>query len=782
MKRGTLTRIALACSLAWFAAPAAAGQEMAADPSTDSIQPIASGDLLAAATPTQRSQRTGRSSSRTSQRPSARPTSRPAARPQSRPTSRPSARPQSRPSSRPAARPTSRPAQRPTARPAQRPAQRPSTRPAQRPAQRPSARPAQRPAQRPSARPAQRPSSQPAARPVQRPTSRPTTQPVTRPRPQPSSSRPTTSQRPGTSRPIAPSSSQARPSVPTTSQRGSASTGRAQSNGASPQASPVTDPVRSVQPRVRVPKRSTSSPSALSRARQRARETGDKAQTPRVQPTGVRSRRSVPSTAERIQQDRLDRARGTYRTRPSGVTARAPKSPSASIGAGRVEAARERAKARSGQGITPKSRTALRPQADKRGPKAQRPTGTAGPTTRKEGAGKRPSARGGVIDRGQLKEREAKRRARAKDDYLDSIGRGARGDRGAGRGDIPPGNNRGDFRPTSGRPGGITPGAGGGPDITPGSGHRRHLYGDGHHRYHRHGWHGGHAWSRYYWNWGFYGSGYGWAWCPLSWVSYYWWDRYWYFGGSWHYGYRPSYYWYGPLCPPSYQVVVQVVQEEPEVQYVAADSSVPMGEAVADPVEPAPVLPTTVPKMNRAAEYYLTLGDRAFQSGRYGDAVHHYGKAVEYSPNEGILYLILSDALFATADYHYGAFAFRKALDLDPELVELAGNKRSYYGIPSDLDLHMTRARTFVLNQPQNVDARLLLAANELFTGQPERAVTVLEEGRSLGVEYSTAMRLLDERARALLLSERPVPAIEAGPTQPAETPSDPIFIVDPPR
>jgi len=263
------------------------------------------------------------------------------------------------------------------------------------------------------------------------------------------------------------------------------------------------------------------------------------------------------------------------------------------------------------------------------------------------------------------------------------------------------------------------------------------------------------------------------------WTNYFWWDHYWYNGGGWFRGKRPSYYYYGPFVDPVDRIVIQV-EQEPIIQEVAPSAAV--GEAIAEPAyDDGPLLPVHVPQMNRAAEYYLTLGDRAFQTGRYTDAVHHYSKAVEYSPKEGILYLILSDALFATGDYHYGAFALRKALELDPELVELASNKRSYYGVPSDLDLHMTRARTFVKSHPTDEDARLMLIANEIFMGESGRAMVLIDQQRETPSEPSAAELLLKEKALQGTQKPSPAQTRDASVIDAPESGS-PVFVVDPPK
>jgi hypothetical protein len=320
---------------------------------------------------------------------------------------------------------------------------------------------------------------------------------------------------------------------------------------------------------------------------------------------------------------------------------------------------------------------------------------------------------------------------------------------------------RSDLDRTGTRSGGaISAGSGrGGSSISAGSGHGRSLWRHNNHDRYRH-----RPYSNAHWNWNIWGSGYGWFWCPAQWATTCWWDAYWYSGGYWNYGYRPSFYYCGPFAPSTYTVIVQVNDDPIVVQEAPSQPPAQVAEAVA----PAPQVE---PAINRAAEYYLTLGDRAFRSGRYADAVHHYGKAVEYSPGEGILYLILSDALFATGDYHYGAFTLRKALELDPSLVDLTVDKRSFYDRPADLDAQMTRARTFNLQNPSDNDARLMLIANELFIGNPDAALRLLDQPES---------RATLETNAGILLQERALLDVERAQQVDGAQPSDPIFEVIP--
>ena len=90
----------------------------------------------------------------------------------------------------------------------------------------------------------------------------------------------------------------------------------------------------------------------------------------------------------------------------------------------------------------------------------------------------------------------------------------------------------------------------------------------------------------------------------------------------------------------------------------------------------------------------------------------------------GILYLVLSDALFATGDYRYAAHALRQAFDKEPALAANVVDKRDFYAEPATFEEQIRTLEKFVKDHTLDMDARLVLAANYLFGGRPaERAL-----------------------------------------------------------
>ena len=244
----------------------------------------------------------------------------------------------------------------------------------------------------------------------------------------------------------------------------------------------------------------------------------------------------------------------------------------------------------------------------------------------------------------------------------------------------------------------------------------------------------------------------GWYW-PFG-YSFWWWSSCW-----------APYTWYSCYTPASvvvyrdsYPSTVYVTEAPPAYAPAgegviddsadgSADASGDAGGRVVDESMDRLTSPTAM-SATRTATQNLTMGDAAFREGRYGDAVHFYARAIEFQPDQGVLYLVLSDALFATGDYHYGAYALRKALELDPSLVENPVDKHGFYTDPMEFDRQLAVLEIYLRDRPTDQDARLLLAANYLFGLRPAAAVDLLETPAGESLRKTPSGLLLLEAAR----------------------------------
>jgi len=298
-------------------------------------------------------------------------------------------------------------------------------------------------------------------------------------------------------------------------------------------------------------------------------------------------------------------------------------------------------------------------------------------------------------------------------------------------------------------------------------------------------WGGGYGWNNVsYWS-----NGWGWGaypnswWChPFAWNQSLWWGGGWGWGWGWggncwprsyanYWGYAPV-FWGSVIANNSHpadsgSVVVYVdegssvsVYEDGQPVYegtARVGEALDTNRAAAAPAAPvAPKNPLSALErgpdtLSRLANQYLGQGDVAFRERRYGDAVLHYAKAIEFRPNEGVMYLVLADALLATGDYHYGAFALRRALELDPSLASGTLDKHDFYSDPKEFDAQLQLLERFLADHPNDDDARILLAANYLFGLKPALAVDLLEAGASANARNEQVGKtILDAAKRAL--------------------------------
>jgi len=253
------------------------------------------------------------------------------------------------------------------------------------------------------------------------------------------------------------------------------------------------------------------------------------------------------------------------------------------------------------------------------------------------------------------------------------------------------------------------------------------------------------------WGWGV-SFGASWSCGNYAWSThpYYCYPGYNYWGCSpwWYAGaiYVDDYY------PPQEQVVVvHEYEPQPEAEAPAAPE-VQRGEAAlaGGNLPPEKRDPALAQALARSSQQYVALGDLAFSERRFGDAVSHYAKAIEYAPDDAVLYMLLSDALFATGDYHYAASALRKSLELEPRLVDTIVDKHAVYSNPQDFENQLGYLEQYLKDNVLDEDARLVLGANYLFGNKPRQALELLQSSFSLEVRKSPAGTLLFDRAQHL--------------------------------
>lgn len=247
-------------------------------------------------------------------------------------------------------------------------------------------------------------------------------------------------------------------------------------------------------------------------------------------------------------------------------------------------------------------------------------------------------------------------------------------------------------------------------------------------------------WLGWSWSWGWgsasfgFGSPYWWSY-PASYCAPYWncapggyYPNYWYYPS---YASYPVYYSepvYYPV-PVSEPIVVEVpVYQQP------APAQAPREDAAPAPEQRAPAASgkTPVVTSSKLADRYVSLGDVYFQLGRYDRALEAYEKAASFEPNDPSLQFIVCDALFANGRFSDTARAIRRALVLDPGLVESRADKRGFYARTGDFDAQIRVLEGWLVNHPDSADGWLVLGYNRYFRHELAAAREAFEKARDL--------------------------------------------------
>lgn len=552
--------------------------------------------------------------------------------------------------------------------------------------------------------------------------------------------------------------------------------------------------------------RSVSSPEAIDKARRDlATRGGSRGGSSKIQPkdvldrySGDRSKSGIGSRTPGARPSAPGAGRGATGTRGGAVRITDVRDASTKgTGAGKRPGQSPRPGTKNGSGIGTRPGASGRPGKTADRPTKSRP-GAGSPGGRPIAPGAGDGRKGGVgigsRPGGATKGLTGAEAARARFNHRLKQATGGPGARPSGR----PGVNtngitavNGATRPLAGRSGrgGVRP-AGGITHVGSGITSRTRIGGAWVNTYNSPNWY----YNNCYWNtWGgLWNSNWG-TWCgaPFYYTGY-WWNNYWAGGGTWWpssnigFGFRRPWrsrfanlYFFGPFLGASSFVVYEDEEEEPEPEVIyievpADDTAVAEGEGtvLAAPAPavgggqprtstvpaPAPGLasdatePSLQRELNRASAYYLTQGDRAFREARFGDAVHFYAKSVEFAPDSGILYLVLSDALFATGDYRYAAYSLRQAFEKESALADNVVDKREFYAEPAKFEEQLETLERFVQDHVLDTDARLVLTANYLFGGRPAEALSLLESPFSEELAATDVGRLLKTTALRVLL------------------------------
>ncbi len=240
-----------------------------------------------------------------------------------------------------------------------------------------------------------------------------------------------------------------------------------------------------------------------------------------------------------------------------------------------------------------------------------------------------------------------------------------------------------------------------------------------------------------------------------------------------YFGYNYSSVYYNEpvvyrLLPPTVVYVepeTVYIEREPETVVVYTDDAYTDDALLAPPpVVPAqqyaPSPPAQAPEagpyqpIGGATQSVVQEGVDAFAAGHYDQAQKFFIEAVMADERDGYAKLLYGFAAFASGDYKLAGITLRRSLRTSEVLIYQPLDVRTLYPNQSAFQMHRHALQTYVVDHPQDRDAKFALAYLFYATAKPEVAAERFGELAVSDKDDELAMRLY-ETARSV---ERVVP------------------------
>lgn len=168
------------------------------------------------------------------------------------------------------------------------------------------------------------------------------------------------------------------------------------------------------------------------------------------------------------------------------------------------------------------------------------------------------------------------------------------------------------------------------------------------------------------------------------------------------------------------------------------------------------------------AESYAEKGENAFKTGDYEGAAYAWRHAAIDDPQNGLVVMLLGQALFATGKFEEAAGATQAAMQLLPKdkWGVVVSNAQDLYGNYQDYTTHLRALENAVREKPDNPAQRFLIGFHYAYLGFPRDAVAQLDKTLKVAPQDQGAKLLRDE-LRAKLSGA----ATDAAPLPTPETP-----------
>lgn len=145
------------------------------------------------------------------------------------------------------------------------------------------------------------------------------------------------------------------------------------------------------------------------------------------------------------------------------------------------------------------------------------------------------------------------------------------------------------------------------------------------------------------------------------------------------------------------------------------------------------------------AGQYAARGEQAFRERQYAQAAYYWRHAVVDAPDNGVLLLMLSQALFAQEKYDDAAGTLQAGLSLLPadNWGVVVGNYRELYASNREYTGQLRKLEAARTADPENPALRLLLGYHYGYLGYPSHATKELERGVALASDDAVSAELL---------------------------------------
>ncbi len=223
------------------------------------------------------------------------------------------------------------------------------------------------------------------------------------------------------------------------------------------------------------------------------------------------------------------------------------------------------------------------------------------------------------------------------------------------------------------------------------------------------------------------------------------------------YGYDP--YYYGTGAAPYYPAG-------------APANAAPYAGAVAPPSAttsaPASIAqPEAAIGMAKSTREFAEKGEAAFKSGDYQGAVYAWRHAAVDDPQNGLITMMLGQALFAIGKYDEAAGAIQAAMHRLPkeQWGVVVGHHTELYGKSSDYTAQLRALERAMKSKSEDPALRFLTAFQYAYLGFTDRAIEQLDHAIRLAPRDELSKQLRDTlRAKTKPAPIPPLPGVSSGP------------------